>query len=491
MQKITVKAAEGASYAILGRIAAGVFQVATSFATARYLSPSDFGVVAFALVYINFFAQFSDFGISTAVVQKRDMSTESFSVALTMKTVVGTILFVIGVVVGLAIAYLGAPASGYLVCFLSITFIVSTLTFVPQTRLTMELDYKRLFWVSLASTIVSFVVTFVLLMAGWRYWAIGVAYLSSVITASAILNTIKRRPYRFSWNPSIGYPLVQFGLPVFLTATVSFLVTYTANLVIGILRGPDDLGLYALAFTLSFMLVNQVGSISAALFPLYSRNREDLSAVRAMFLSNVEYVSVLSVVVNVGLICLAEPLFFNILGDSSSKWLPALKTFYILSANGILCAMMSPIAPLIVAIGRPGVQLRAVAIAALLQGLLIVPALYHFGIEGAASLFTFSSLIQLVIYLPILRHQANVTPVDILRRVAPAMVAGVAMLIASSALLTPGAEYAPTAKALFSMAAQATFLSCVFLIAHGLLTRWRLIQQIRRVAKDAGAASWF
>ena len=59
-------------------IVSGVFgsAVLSNIILARHLSSVDYGIVNFAKIFIGFIAMFSDFGINTALIQRKDSKTE-------------------------------------------------------------------------------------------------------------------------------------------------------------------------------------------------------------------------------------------------------------------------------------------------------------------------------------------------------------------------------------------------------------------------------
>lgn len=485
MEGFRLKIAHGLSYGLAGRAVLAAFQIITSLATARYLTPEDFGVVAFALVYINFLAQFSDLGISTAVVQLGKEATATFSVAFTLKAITGALLTLLGIIAGIGVALFGAAPSGQMICLLSLSFILGAATFLPHLRLTIDLDYRRLFLVSLVAAASSTGVLLVLLAVGWRYWAIGFAFIVSILISAIHLNLIRPVRPRFCWDYSILVPLIKFGFPIFLTGIFGFLVLYGGNLVISIFSGIEALGFYAIAFTFSYMVVNQVAGMFGVLFPIYSKNQDDKVALRTMFLHGLDYTAAIAVLVNVGLMSLSEPFFYHVLGDGSDKWFPALDTFLILCINGILAAVLFSVGPLVVALGKPQAQLRAIAVSAAVQGVLIVPGLHYAGIEGVAAVLILGSLAQIAVYAPVLKKEVMVGLSDTMRALAPAALAGLAMVIVSRLMFWVLPKLAQADASFVSIGLQALVLLAVFLAMHGVLTKWRLLIQIRDLMRGA------
>ena len=61
---------------------------------ARLLTPSDFGLIAMVLVFSNFVAIFSGFGLTSAIVQKQEVSDEALSSTFWINVGLGALLTV-------------------------------------------------------------------------------------------------------------------------------------------------------------------------------------------------------------------------------------------------------------------------------------------------------------------------------------------------------------------------------------------------------------
>lgn len=75
------RAIAGLSWSFVGQIVKQVFQFVVNVALAHLLSPADFGLVAMAMVFINFASVFADMGVSSALIQRKHV-TESIGLQL-------------------------------------------------------------------------------------------------------------------------------------------------------------------------------------------------------------------------------------------------------------------------------------------------------------------------------------------------------------------------------------------------------------------------
>lgn len=73
------------TYSALARAVAMAFQLASSIVLSRHLGAHDYGIVGFALIFINFLIQFHDLGLNMAAVQAKALDDEALATAFWLK----------------------------------------------------------------------------------------------------------------------------------------------------------------------------------------------------------------------------------------------------------------------------------------------------------------------------------------------------------------------------------------------------------------------
>src|SRR5215212_8389262 len=69
----------GVKWTSVSHVVGRLLSLATSVLLARLLAPSDFGLIAMAMVIVGFVDLFSNLGTSAAVIQKETLSNELLS----------------------------------------------------------------------------------------------------------------------------------------------------------------------------------------------------------------------------------------------------------------------------------------------------------------------------------------------------------------------------------------------------------------------------
>lgn len=106
---------------------------------ARLLTPEDYGIVAVTNVFINFFAVFSDMGISVGVIQNKELTDEDNNNIYSFSVYFGIVLSVIFALFSFLMARFYQNNIYIPIGFmLSVSLLFTTLNMVPNALLMKE-----------------------------------------------------------------------------------------------------------------------------------------------------------------------------------------------------------------------------------------------------------------------------------------------------------------------------------------------------------------
>ena len=445
----------------------------TSMVVARELSPSDYGVVAFAGIIIGFLGHFSDLGVGNAAIRRSSLDQKSLQTAFTLKIILGVGAFLAVQLIALfAHHFFQHPATGDVMRVLAVNFLVSTIGFMPLVTLTREQNFRALVVPGVLSVVARSVIAIALVLSGWEYWAIVLADIGATIVSSVAIQLVRKVPIGFSFDWHSAQDYLRFGAPLLGTGILVFLIFNLDNLLIGSILGSVQLGYYALAFTWgSFICGLLSGTVNSVLFPAFSAIQEDTASMKRWYLKTVDLVAFLSLIVNTTLLANAHYFLVTFLGNGTDKWVSATLSLKILCVYGIIRATTEPLGNCIMALGRTRVLLQANILAGLTEVVLLALALKSGKIELVAVVVLFAYVTQAIIYIPFLRRHLGVRLRDLagqLWPIAPALLAGY-----GATLLVP----ASFGDSLPTLAVRALFTALVVAFVHGLCTRFRCFQE--------------
>jgi O-antigen/teichoic acid export membrane protein len=465
------------SYSALARGVAMAFQLAASIVLSRHLGAHDYGVVGFALIFINFLVQFQDLGLNMAAVQAEALDEDALATAFWLKAALSGVMFAIAMLAApLAAWFFSEPAVAMVLRVLALNFLIGALAFTPITLMTRALDYRAISMAQILSTIASGIVSIGLALGGAGYWSIVVGNVAATVVLVVSMNIARphRITLRFVRHHAVS--LSQYGLSLFGSGLVVFLLFNADNFLVGTVLGADALGYYTVAFSWGAMIAVAMSLVvNSVLFPTFSRIQFDRAQLRDTYLTALRYIAAVGVLANTVLFFVAPEVLVVLLGRGTDKWLPALDALRALCVYGIARVILEPLGSVIMAVGKPGVMFRTNLTAAALEIALLYPALIYGGLVGAAIVVTLAYTVQYVLYYPFLRDDVAVGWRDVGAAVAPALVAVAAiaplLFVASQAV----AEPSPSA-----LVGKALLCAVAYLLAFGSFTRWKMLEALRR-----------
>jgi lipopolysaccharide exporter len=447
----------------------------TSLVVARNLTSSDYGVVGFAGIIIGFLTQFSDLGVGNAVIRRPDVNQHNLQTALTLKILLSVAAFGAAFLVApFAHHFFDHPATGNVIRILALNFLVSTVGFLPLIMLTREMNYRALVIPGIAASAAQCILAIILVLHGWKYWAVIIANVGAMLTSGIVMQLMKRAPVRLGFDWADAQEFLRFGLPLFGSGILAFVIFNLDNFLVGASMGSAKLGYYALAFTWgSFICGILTATVNNVLFPAFSAIQHDGAAVRRWYLKTIDLVAFIAVVANTALLANAHFFLVTLLGKGSGKWLPAVLALRILCVYGILRAVAEPLGPCLMACGRTKTLLQASILAGAVELALLVAALRSGRIELVACAVLIAYISQAMVYLPSLRKEFSVDLGSIVARVwpiVPALGAGwwTTSLLPSS-----------FGGSIFTLGVRGLFTASVVGLVHGLFSRFRCFHEMR------------
>ena len=304
----------------------------TSLVVARNLTPSDYGIVGFAGIIIGFLSRFSDMSVGSAVVRRPVLQAHNLHTAFTLKLILSCGAFVMALLVAPFARHLfDHPAIGNVIRILALTFLLSTVGFVPQILLMREMNYQALVIPGVTGAAVQCVLAVTLVLCGWSYWAVVIASVGAALATGIATQLTRRSPVRFRFDWTDAQEYLRFGIPLFGTGVLIFLIFNLDNFLVGTSMGSAKLGYYALAFTWgSFICGFLNDTVNSVLMPTLAVIQNDPVAMRRWYLKTIDLAALIAAAVNASLFVNAHYFLLTFLGKGTSKWMPAATTLQIL-----------------------------------------------------------------------------------------------------------------------------------------------------------------
>jgi lipopolysaccharide exporter len=476
--KNTVKNIGLNSVSVLGSYG---LQFLTGILLARYLSPSDYGIVGFSLIIINFCKQFADCGVNGALVQNFEADDKFISTGFVIKFVLSAIAYVV--------IFVSAPLSQYFIAntelilvirILAVNLIISSMGLLPSVKLTRELNYKMLVLPQVLAVSISSTLAIVMALCGYGYWSLVVSSIANTFVAVFVLNVIAPVRPRIDYVYTHARHILHFGFNLLVPMVVTFVAFNADNFAIGAVLGAEQLGYYTIAFNWGSMICMLIsGTVHSVLFPTFTKLQNDCSALKLAYLESLSAISFIVIPASCMLLVMGHEFLFFILGGSTDRWKPALVPFQVLCVYGMFRALLEPVSNVITAIGKPELYIKPTLLVAVVELGILYVALKYFGLNGVACIVTVAYVSQYYMYFPILKTEINTFKAELLGSVLNPAISSVCMLLA--VLIVK--NFAPFS--FIAMVFEAGIGIVIYILCFGVLDRWKMYRKARLILKNA------
>jgi O-antigen/teichoic acid export membrane protein len=385
------KTISGFKWTGFSQIAKQVIQLVFTIVLARLLSPSDFGLIAMGTVFTGFAALFAELGVSSALIQKKDIDQQLLSSAFWLNILVGILLMLTFIALApLIAAFYGKPKLTIILQALSLNFLLGSLSIIQQTILTKEMNFKPLMIRDIMAQVIAGSTAIVLAYRGYGIWSL--VYQSLVYS---FLNTFLvwsfsgwRPSLYFSWHDMKG--IFNFSANITGFRLINYFSRNVDNLLIGKFLGAEALGIYNLAYKLMLYPLNNITwVISKVIFPAFSRIQDDLPKIRLIYLRMVKAISLITFPLMMFLF-VVTPEFVEL--AYGPKWMAAIPLIRVLCICGIIQSVGSTTGNIRLSKGEAGLHLKLGIANAVFSSLSIIVA-FPYGLLAVTISYTIFSWI--------------------------------------------------------------------------------------------------
>ncbi|RZS98478.1 lipopolysaccharide biosynthesis protein [Cecembia calidifontis] len=303
-----------------------LFSLIIGAVLARLLSPEEYGIVAVITVFYTFFSMFSDFGISSGIVQFKELSIKQIQAINTLTVFSALILALVFYLASFLIAeFYENPVYVEIGLFSSITLFFATIQVVYNGILRRDNRFKEIAYVSIVVNVFSGVFAIILAWKGFGFWSLVYRSVFSGVFNFILFYWITKLPFNFNFDfRGIG-KMLKYSSYNFLFNFVNYFSRNLDNILIGKYIGVAALGYYEKAYTLMRMpLDNITVVITPVLHPVLSSPEITPEKVFDVHKKLIEMMAFFGVPISIFLFFSAEPIVLILYGK---QWLETIAPF--------------------------------------------------------------------------------------------------------------------------------------------------------------------
>ena len=391
MKDLRERAIRGGFAKVCAQAVTWVMRLGSLMVLARLLDPRDFGLVGMVTAFTGVLNLFRDFGLSSATVQRFEVSEEQVSTLFWINVVIGAILALILVASSPVVAaFYHEPHLLWVSIVLAAAFLFNAIGVQHSALLQRQMRFTAIALIDTVCLVASTFVAISMAMLGFGYWAlVASAVLLPLFTTVCLWLATGWIPGRPRLRAEIQ-SMMRFGGGVTLISLVNYIAYNLDKVALGRLWGANIVGIYGRAYQLINLPTENLNSaVGGVALSALSRLQDNPQRLKSYFLKGYSLVLALTIPITIACALFAKDMILVVLGP---KWKDAVDIFRLLAPTILVFALINPLWWLTCSLGMIGRNLKMVfVVAPLLIGSYLLGLPY--GAKGVA--FGYSAMMVL------------------------------------------------------------------------------------------------
>ena len=391
---------------------------------ARILLPSEYGLIAMVMVFINIANVFTSTGFGESLVQKKNADDLDFSTVFFCTFSLSIVIY--------GVLYICAP---YIAKFyrndeiilvlrvLSLKIVLSSIATIQHAYVQKHMMFRKFFFSTLGGTLISGVLGIVLAYRGMGVWALVAQYLTNtIIDIIVLMFTVPWRP-QLLFSLDRAKSLMNFGWKLVLANLINSVYNELRSLVIGRSYSSADLAYYNKGNQIPSLAITNIDTaIGNVVFPAMSAadSKKHLKSIGRRAMKTTSYVIF---PIMVGLIVISKPLVLFLLTD---KWNASILYMQILCLYWMTQPIQTTNWQIIKAVGRSDLCLKLEIVKKAI-GIVMVLIAMKFGVFAIAVSAALFGPISMIINMLPNKKLINYSIVEQIVDILPALLASIIM----------------------------------------------------------------
>ncbi|HEC2559926.1 TPA: MOP flippase family protein [Raoultella ornithinolytica] len=335
---------------------------------AKIIPPSEYGLMAMALVILNFGIMLRDLGTSAALIQRESISHSFINTVFWLNLILGGCLCILVMALSPFIAELyDQPKLVNVLLLLSITFPLSSCASAHLALLERDSMFKKISFIEISSSFVSILVAITLANHGFGVYSL--VFQAIVLSAMSTVQFWLASPWHPSFYPFMSFKELKnifgFSANLSLFNFINYFSRNADSFIIGKYMSAVILGNYNLAYRIMLFPLQSLSFVTTrSLYPILSRKQNDNESISKIYLDCVFVILLIAFPLMSGLAFFSKPFVLIIFGN---QWELVSDILKWLAPTAIIQAVLSTSGAVFMAKGRTDILMRLGIIGAILQ----------------------------------------------------------------------------------------------------------------------------
>jgi len=407
-----------------------IVQFVLSIIIARLLTPAEYGIIAILMIFISIATIFVQSGLTSALIQKKDIRIADFSFVFFY-----SLLFALFLYAGLycfapyIATYFSLPDLVAIVRVASVVLFFGAFNSVQTAYASRNMLFRKQFICNFTAALVSGLVGVLFAYKGAGAWALVYQQLTLQICLAILLSVV------VSWKPTFKFSithdgtLIRFGGGLLGANLIDKLYHNLVGVIIGRKYSSTALALFEKGKQFPLILMDNIdGSIQAVMFPVYSKCQDNPKDLKQLLRRAISMSSYLSFSAMACLAAVGAPLIGFLLGGKWTESIPFLWSYCLISA---LFPLQTANLQAIVATGASRLYFKLILFKRLIGfSLLIVTAYYAENIFFVVLVCLVLEIIAILVNTIPNRIKFDYHPAELWHDIYPNVLVAVTVLVA-------------------------------------------------------------
>lgn len=321
-------------WSAIDKLSMNLIQLVTTVIMARFVSPSDFGVVALINVFLVVSQIFVDSGLNIGLVQKRCEDKITFSSVFYFNLSVSFVLYFIFFFLSPFIAdFYGKYELTFLIRVAALNIIVSAFSYIQKTILVMRYELKSQAKITFVSMMLAAMTGVFLAINDFGVWALIAQTLLFNVLSTVLLFTFSY------WSPALTFSfqsikgIFSYSYGIMFTSLFQVLYNNLYTLLIAKFYSSSAVGFYNRSQTIVELVSSNIFYIIQRPYFVYQCDVKDNKKLSATAFIDFLRMSMLMILpILVGGAVLADSIIVSLLTE---KWIAAIPIFRILCVSSL------------------------------------------------------------------------------------------------------------------------------------------------------------
>ncbi|MCM3670902.1 lipopolysaccharide biosynthesis protein [Mesobacillus maritimus] len=325
------KVLSGMFWAFGERIMAQSVSFILSIILARLLMPSEYGLIALVLVFINLANVFVSNGIGESLIQKKNANETDFSTLFYFSLGISILLyFILFFSAPLIAGFYNNTELVWILRILALIIPFSSVITIQNAYVSKKMMFKKFFFSTMGGTLVSGLIGVIMAYLGFGIWALVSQHLINTIVNTIVLYFIVKWRPRLLFSINSLRELVGFGWKLVAANLINTGYSELRTLIIGKIYTMADLAYYNRGNQFPSLLITNINTaIGKVVFPAMAEVNDDLSRLKNLTRRSLKTTAYIIFPLMIGLMSIADSLVLVLLTEKWMFSVPFLQIFCI------------------------------------------------------------------------------------------------------------------------------------------------------------------